>query len=56
MPLATKPDGDDHAKDVGSEFMKGAAKEGGEQTVAYTQTEDGQQQIDDTQAQAQVYE
>ncbi|KAF8065198.1 hypothetical protein FPV67DRAFT_1671476 [Lyophyllum atratum] len=43
--------------DMGSEYVKSAAKEGakegGEQTVEYTQTEEGQQHIDDAKAQAE---
>jgi 3-deoxy-D-arabino-heptulosonate 7-phosphate (DAHP) synthase len=48
------------AKDVSKEFLKGAAKEAGDQTVQYEvennpeQVEDAQQQLDDAQAQAQV--
>ncbi|GLB39861.1 hypothetical protein LshimejAT787_0703710 [Lyophyllum shimeji] len=41
------------AKDMGSEYLKGAAKEGGKQTVEYTQTEEGEQQIQDAKAQAE---
>ncbi|KAG5725190.1 hypothetical protein E4T56_gene10203 [Termitomyces sp. T112] len=45
------------AKDMGDDYMKGvgeeAARTAGEKTVEYTQTDEGQQKIDDAKAEAQ---
>lgn len=40
-------------KDVGGEYLKGAAKEGGQRTMEY-EAEHGQEQLDEAKAKAQV--
>ncbi|RDB23840.1 hypothetical protein Hypma_009492 [Hypsizygus marmoreus] len=52
--MSAKPSEGNLAKDVGGEFLKGVAEEGGEQTVKYTtETEEGQQHLEDAKTQAQ---
>lgn len=42
-------------KDVSTEYMKSAAKEGGKETVEYfTENQRGEQTVDDAKAQAEV--
>lgn len=46
------------AEDMGGRYLEGVGKEAaetaGEDTVQYTQTDEGQQKIDDAKAEAQV--